>query len=202
MKLALSNTETKEIPQKTQPDDFENTAERHLRFQSYEPADLESLYREARGDYKYLVSRILETESPLSEEWLLKRTCTFFNREKVTSAVKREYEREMADCEAYGIQRSSGFLYKKGQKQIIFRSPGAIPRDVKYISPEELASGILTILSQNSYAEKDGLYKTLAEYCGLKRIGNAVTERFDGAVNFLKDHGYVTVEDNQISLKH
>ena len=202
VKLALSNTGSGEEPKKSRPDDFENTAERHLRFQSYEPADIAALSKEAGGDYKYLVSRILEIESPLSEEWLLKRTCAFFNREKVTSAVKKEYEHAMIGCEDYGIQRNNGFLYKKGQKQILFRSPGILPRDVKYISPEELASGILTILSQNSYAEKDGLYKTLAEYCGLKRLGNSVIPSFDGAVNFLKDHGYVTVENNQISLKH
>ena len=179
---------------------FETAVERHQRFKPYEAAEIESLIPLYGSDYKALVAKILEVESPLSEEWLLKRTLAFFRRGKVTAAVKKEYQAAMEGCGAYGIRQENGFLYRRDQNKVYFRSQGSLARDVKYISPEELASGLLTILSQNSYADKEGLYKTLLEYCGLKRMTGNASLSFDHAVNYLKDKGFISEENNQIVL--
>lgn len=58
---------------------------------------------------------MLQTEAPLSEEWLLKRIAYYFGREKVTSAVWDDYDQWMRGCENLGIIRRNGFLYLKGK---------------------------------------------------------------------------------------
>ena len=196
------NTEPMTVIRKSaQLTEFEDPVERHLSFPAYQAADVERLMKECGGDYRKLVYEILEIEAPLSEELLLRRTYAFFGREKVTKYVRDRYEEAMKNCESYGIIRKNGFLYRKEMKKTVFRGPGDLVRDVKYISPEELASGLLTILKQNVTAGRDGLYKAMAEQCGLKRPGTAVTAAFDEAMDYLCALGLTEENDGQISIK-
>ena len=110
--------------------------------------------------------KILEVEAPLSEEWLLKRVAWMFGREKVTSVVQREYETRMYGCDRNGIIRRNGFLYLKDQNGFMLRVPGeyAEKREIKYISLEELAAGMLVIIEHNvtvrEAAKKFGISKS------------------------------------------
>lgn len=72
-------------------------------------------------------------------------------------------------------------------------------RDIKQISPEELAAGMLEILKQNVTAEKSGLYRALAAQCGISRVGKTVNEIMESALRTLS--GAVVVDGEQISLK-
>ena len=107
----------------------------------------------------------------------------------------------MQRCESYGIIRINGFLFRKDQTKVVFRAPGDITREVKYICREELASGLLSILKQNVSADKDGLYKTLAEQCGVKRAGTAVIAAFDAALQHLVAYNLVEINGDQISAR-
>ena len=189
------------IQKATSVSEFEENWEKHFSFPKYKAADIDELIWSVRGDYLLMVDEILEIEAPLSEELLMKRTCKFFNRDKVTEYVKGGFEHFMQHCAIYGIDRRNGFLYKRNKHEIKFRGPGDLTREIKYICPEELAAGLLTILSQNVTADKEGLYKTMAEQCGFKRTGKNIVDAFDGAVNYLKDHGFVEVHGNQISIR-
>ena len=141
----------------------------------------------------------MDTEAPLSEDFLLKRIVWIFNREKVTSAVVREYEQMMAGCEGYGIIRRNGFLYLQDGPEIQFRRPGDIEREIKHIAPEELAAGMLEILHQNITVEKSGLFKLIALQCGITRVGKAVNEALENALVLL--HDQVIIDGDQVSIK-
>lgn len=84
-------------------------------------------------------------------------------------------------------------------KEIQFRIPGDIKRDIKDIAPEELAAGMLEILKQNVSADKNGLYRSLAVLCGISRVGRAVNDAMDKALQSLKE--FVVIEGEQVSLK-
>ena len=142
---------------------------------------------------------ILEVEAPLSEDLFLKRIVWYFDREKVTSVVQRAYEQQMYGYQRYGIIRRNGFLYLDNGKEVQFRGPGDIERDIKQIAPEELAAGMLEILKQNVTADKAGLYRSLAAQCGVARVGKAVNEAMDTALHILEDR--IIVDGEQISLK-
>lgn len=69
----------------------------------------------------------------------------------------------------------------------------------KQIAPEELAAGMFEILKQNVTADKSGLYRSLAAQCGVTRVGKAINEAMDAALNVLSDR--IIVDGEQISIK-
>ena len=190
-------------PATNQPvvESFEEIAiEKHFEFPSYKAADVHQLSSQhLPHDFKGMVKAILDVEAPLSEELLLKRVVWCFGREKVTSVVQRAYEQQMHGHQRYGIIRRNGFLYLDNGKEIQFRGPGDIERDIKQIAPEELAAGMLEILKQNVTADKSGLYRSLALQCGVNRVGKAISETLDSALHTLED--YIVIDGDQISLK-
>ncbi len=151
------------------------------------------------SDFKKIVKKILEVEAPLSEDLFLKRIVWYFDRKKVTNVVQRAYEQKMCGCKRYGIIRKNGFLYLDNGKDVQFRAPGDIERDIKQIAPEELAAGMFEILRQNVTANKIGLYRSLAAQCGVPRVSKAINEAMDAALNELGDR--IIVDGEQISIK-
>lgn len=199
---AVEHPTKKEVkPTPSSTESFEEAAvEKHTEFPPYKEANISEICRR-RGYNNYLaiVKDILEIEAPLSEEFLLKRTVWFFNREKVTSVVQNAYEYHMDRCRYYGIIRKGGFLYLQGKTEFHLRGPGDIDRDIKYIAPEELAAGMLEILKQNVSADRMGLYRSLATQCGVSRVGRAIYELMDSALELLDD--FVIIDDDQITIK-
>ena len=180
---------------------FEEVAvEKHFEFPAYKAADFfEVCRRHHHSDFKAIVKEILEVESPLSEDLFLKRIVWYFDREKVTSVVQRAYEQQMYGCQRYGIIRRNGFLYLDNGKEVQFRGPGDVERDIKQIAPEELAAGMFEILKQNVTADKSGLYRSLAAQCGVTRVGKAINEAMDAALNVLSDR--IIIDGEQVSIK-
>lgn len=194
---------TNTFEEKTEPEkvEFEETLpEKKVEFPLYKAVDIESLSLQYMSyNFQQMILEVLKVEAPLSEEWLLKRLSFYFGREKVTSYVKDEYIRKMRGSYSNGIIRRNGFLYLKSQSTFQFRVPDSVTRDVKYISPEELAAGMYEIIKQNVTVEKTGLYHLMGELCGVKRIGNSIEEWFDQAIAQLKDQ--ININDDMISLK-
>ena len=140
-------------------------------------------------------------EAPLAEELFLKRIVWYFEREKVTNVVQRAYEQQMYGYQRYGIIRRNGFLYLDNGKEIRFRGPGDIERDIKQIAPEELAAGMFEILKQNVTADRNGLYRSLTTQCGVARVGKAINEAMDAALNVLVRDKSVVIDGDRISLE-
>ncbi len=177
---------------------FEKTiAPKHLAFPEYVEADVYSLRNEHLYGNQLFVKSILEIEAPMSEEYLLKRICYIYGREKVTSVVRQEFTYDMRGCNRNGIIRRNGFLYLSDQNKFKLRVPG-VKRDIKYIAPEELAAGLHVLLKQNYTAEKDGLYKALVSQLGFSRMGDAIYTKLDEALMLLRD---VTIDGDVISLR-
>lgn len=178
----------------------EVVVEKHFEFPAYKAADFYEICRHHQwNDFKAIVKEILEVEAPLSEDLFLKRMVWYFDREKVTNIVKSDYEQQMYGYQRYGIIRRNGFLYLNNGKEVQFRGPGDVERDIKQIAPEELAAGMFEILKQNVTADKSGLYHSLAEQCGVTRVGKAINEAMDAALNVLSDR--IIVDGEQISIK-
>ena len=179
----------------------EITVEKPFEFPPYQAADIQKLSQHylSRNDFKGMIRAILETEAPLSEDFLLKRIVWCFGREKVTNVVQQAYEQQMRGYQYYGIIRRNGFLYLDNGKEILFRGPGDIERDIKQIAPEELAAGMLEILKQNVTVDKSGLYRSFAAQCGIARVGRAINESLDTALHVIENQ--IVIDGDQISLK-
>ena len=175
---------------------FEKTIEpKHLAFPEYKEANVYEL-RQPYDSVQSYVKRILQIEAPVSEEYLLKRICYIYGREKVTSVVKQQFESDMYGCDRIGIIRHDGYLYLAEQDKYVLRVPGD-KRDIKYIAPEELAAGLSTILKQNYSADKDGLYRAVVNQLGFSRMGDAIYEKLDEALNLVDN---ITIDGDIVTL--
>lgn len=177
----------------------EEVVEQHFEFPTYEMANIRSI---CARNYNFIniVKEILEVEAPLSEEWLLKRICFYFNRSKVTSVVQDEYNRKMYGCSRYGIIRQNGFLYLQGKNEYMLRVPaGDEKRDVKYIAKEEIAAGIYEVLKQNITADKDGLFRSITKQLGFQRMGDSIYAQMEEALESLRN--LVDVDGDMLSLR-
>lgn len=196
VKKALSGTEDNTVKNSNETEEkeddsdsplFEEEApETHLVFPKYEQVDVYSLADDTTN-FQSLVLKVLEVEAPLSEEWFVKRIAWMFGREKVTSVVQREYETRMYGCERKGIIRRNGFLYLKDRYDYVLRIPDEFgeKRDIKYISPEELAAGMLIIIEHNVTVDKAGMFKFLANALGFQRVADNIEARFEGALELI-----------------
>ncbi len=179
-----------------EPADFEKTVESpHLSFPLYQEADIYDLWHKYRPNVQGYVRSILEVEAPVSEEYLLKRICFCYDRDKVTSVVRDEFERNMRGCSRNGIIRHKGFLYRAEQNTYVLRVPG-VKRDIKYIAPEELAAGFYVLVKQNMTVDKDGLFRSLANQLGFTRLGEAIYSKLEKALELVPD---ISVNDNVIT---
>jgi len=159
-------------------------------FPKYRQRDASRIMARHSCDFIAGIKEILEYEAPLSEEYLLKRILEMFGREKLTNVVFMQFDERMKNCQNQGIIRRDGFLYLQDNHSAVFRIPGDRPedkREIKYIAIEELADGFYTLIKENIAINKDGLYKKLRDYLGFSRTGNAIEERFDKAIQMLKD---------------
>ncbi|MBR5047946.1 MAG: hypothetical protein IKX76_06880, partial [Eubacterium sp.] len=190
------------------PDDLQSVRDRFvielekspLTFQEYKEVDAEKIILNHNFDYPRAVREILETEAPLSEEYLLKRIVKLFGREKVTKTVLQYFNSRMTDARSEGIIRRNGFLYLQGVHEYRLRIPGD-KREIKYISIEELAVGLYILIKHNVTASREGLYKTLINLLGFSRSGDAIVFRLDEALAKLIHVGLIKEEDGAYSLE-
>lgn len=197
-----NNTKSNEKPEISAEDFSEQNKTIPFTFPTYNKADENAIskiymYRNRRQ----IILKILEVEAPMSEEWLLKRILFLYRREKLTSVAWQEFDNDMLGCNRAGIIRKNKFLYLVKSDPPMLRVPkeGEIPREIKYICLEELANGLLTLLKHNISAEKDSLFKLLAQQLGFSRVGDAISSRFEKALLLLKDK--INIDGEVVSIK-
>ena len=76
---------------------------------------------------------------------------------------------------------------------------GEEPRELKYIELQELANGLRALLAQNVTAEKNGLFRLLAQQLGFTRAGDLAQERMEEALALLR--GEIEIDGDFLSLK-
>ena len=135
------------------------------------------------------VRALMESEAPVSEEWLLRRIVFLFCRKRVTSVVTASFDVAMQGCERQGIERRGGFLYLKGREIPMLRVPaeGEEPREIKNICPEELANGLRALLKQNMSVGREELFLALAQKLGFSRVSDSAAGRLGEALSLLSD---------------
>lgn len=180
----------------------ESVEEKRFEFPKYQMADELSLSRKMNHNIARVTRAMLELETPLSEEWLLKRIVFLFDgREKVTNVVRNQFEKLMWNSQRQDIVRRNGFLYLQGREIPMLRVPRDSKnlREIKYIALEELANGLKELLKQNVTAEKAGLFKLLAEQLGFARMGDSILVRLESALKLISND--IETNGEVLSLK-
>lgn len=186
--ISEENTESFEV----------ETQQVSMAFPEYKEAYIPSFVENYRYNRLALVKAIMKVEAPVYEEYLLRRICYIYGREKVTSVVRQQFGYDMRGCEKEGIIRSNGFLYFMDQTNYMLRVPG-VKRDIRIIAPQELAAGMIIVIEQNITVEKEGLYRTIVNLLGFTRMSDAICAQLDKAFSLIRDR--IVVENDVISLK-
>ena len=200
-RFKTTNKSIKDIEKSVQDKFVSEVNERQVRFAEYKEVDALRAVRSPSNHYDFHkgILEILKSEAPLSEEYLLKRIIYYFGRTKVTQAAVRDYERKIYGCRGKGIIRRNGFLYLMDMDEIKLRVPGD-KRDIKYISPEELADGLLTLVKTNITVSKDSLYKSLTNLLGFSRTGEIIIRKYDEALDLLVVNKKVHIENGLVTV--
>jgi len=202
-KLAVLTTKAPNVPKQTQKISFEEIAQiERFEFPKYVRADEYKTASSNKNDKLSVIRAIVELESPLSEEWLLKRIAFLFDREKVTSVVRDEFNYVMRDCAYYKITRKNGFLYSQTKGIPMLRVPysnASLVREIKYIALEELALGMKEILKHNITVEKSGLFRLIVQQLGFNRMADSTVARLESALSLIMDD--IEVNGDVLSLK-
>ena len=143
-------------------------------------------------------STLLEKESPLSESWLLKRMLKIMGKKSANPSAVATFEAILSDCSAFGIYRHNGFLYSE-YAEPQFRASKDNLREIKQISLDELAFGMLKIIEHTLTINKDGLFRTVASLLGFARISPTIIERLDLALEQIND--MIKIDKDTISIK-
>lgn len=206
--LAVAQEALVSAPKKTKDEwnaevSFEEPVEiKHFKFPIYVMADDKNTARKCNYNRINIIRAIVKLESPISEEWLLKRIVFLYDRDKVTSVVREEFNYDMRNCLSYGIVRKKGFLYAQDKPIPMLRVPSENAyniRDIKYVSIEELALGLKEILKQNVTAEKMGLFRLLAKQLGFSRLGDSILVNMEKALELISEE--IIVNGEMLSLK-
>lgn len=205
-KLAVENSNAKPKKEASYLSNvsFEEVADvKHFEFPKYVTADEYKIAESCGYDAIKVIRSIVELESPIAEEWLLKRVAFLFGREKVTSVVRNEFNKIIRNASSYKITYKNGFLYWQEKEIPMLRVPNEnsyVVREVKYIALEELANGIKEVLRENVTAEKSGLFRLLAQRLGFSRIGDAIIDRLEDALYLISDE--IEFNGDTLSLKN
>jgi len=91
-------------------------------------------------------------------------------------------------------------MYKNSDIKMRIPYEGGKPRDIKYISPLELAYGMKVLLARNNGLSKDDLYKKMEQTLGYKRMNKQIEAKLDLAIDELKNITILTEKDNKLKV--
>lgn len=168
----------------------------------YKMADERSLAEQKRGDRLAVIREIVNIESPVSEEWLMRRLSFLWGKDKVTPTVRDLFGYELRNAKAHGIIRDGGFLLAEGREIPMLRIPeddAPQRREIKHIHKSELALGMREILRENITVEKKSLFLLVARRLGFTRVGEAMEQQLEAALGTLS--GELLARGDTLSLK-
>lgn len=153
-------------------------------FIPYTYLDAKSLAKEYENNPNKVISRIISTEAPIHEDWLCKRLCFLFGREKLTSIVRDKvinYLKEEYPNRDELIFKD-GFIYQKNVNTLSLRVKNPddeVIRDFKHIPIDELTFGVHEYLKEKICIEKQILIRELNQKLGVPGVGPRIVERYE-----------------------
>ena len=142
-------------------------------------------------DYTVLV------EHPIHYDLLCQRLAPYLGREKATSAVRQQIDSALASLTTR-VQKKGDFLYHRTRANIPARQRGG--RDIKLISPDELAEAMLLVLKTCIGTTRSSLMDETTRAYGFTRRGANISAAMDAAYTALLSSGKIRESDGKTFL--
>lgn len=164
----------------------------------YSPDEkLIKLYKNNEIDFEALIKRVLQNESPLNEEWFVRRYKEILKEDPYT-----EFELLKAmHLNNLEIISKDGYLISlKDEITLKVPSVGGVIRSIDNISPLEICYGMKDILIKNEGLEKEDLYKMILKLLGFKKMTKQIETKFDKALEEVENRFVVIKKDLKIKV--
>ncbi|CAN5752091.1 DUF3320 domain-containing protein [soil metagenome] len=183
---------------------------------TYQICDLEIVLSSSSDDFlqfsnaqkiKNQIRQVLETESPMMKNLLVKRVLAAWGISKLGTRIKAQFERLLAESE----------LNQTGENgDIVFWKHGFIPlqyegyrvtttngqkRDAEDIPPEEIANGIKEILNHQISLPKEDLVREASKLFGFARSGTNVEIAMKKGIDKAMEFGFIIERDGRMVVK-
>lgn len=166
-------------------------------FKTYNNYDINS---KSLPNFATAVVNLIAVEAPITEELLLRKTIKLLGREKVTDAVRTQFEQIMRRVK--GVYKINDYYVIDKNMHIEMRIPkdGEEPRDILLISNDELSSGMLVVIKNNIGISKDGLFTTMTNLLGYTRKGTNIINKLNDSLEQLKKLNYIKETNSELFL--
>ncbi|MBR6071641.1 MAG: hypothetical protein IKP77_02265, partial [Acholeplasmatales bacterium] len=144
-------------------------------------------------DPLYMARLYTDTEGPISVDYLLKKICSLYNSNKVTSKIKETFIKDFKSDINFYIEND--FIYTKNQKRYAMRENIASKlNNIDYISEFEIRNGMYQAIDLNMSCKKEELFAFIRNHLGFNRISDKMTNKFELAYLLLKP--YILIDFN------
>ncbi len=155
-------------------------------------------------DRRELIETIIQTESPISKEWMLKRLLPLYDAKRISERARKAFDEDVLTLDKSLYLEERGFLfYQPKGKKSPFRVPSKKEerRDLEYIYINELMQGIMVLINKNVSVQRHGLYSALMKEQGYTKLSEKSRDCLDSCVSILEKSGLIEVEGDNIFLK-
>lgn len=169
-------------------------------FAAAKETDLSILPLNSEGylDIADCIMALITNEFPIHYELLCQRLAPLYGNEKATVKVRREVDYGI-NCLRGKIVKKGDFLFPVGWQKVIVRVPNI--RKINYISTEELAEAMNTILNSAVGSTREGLCMETTRVYGWQRMTQGIGKSMNVACDLLIQQGRVQELDGKIILK-
>ncbi len=154
-----------------------------LDYESFSTAEAKLCY-EAMG-MEGLLSRIIQIEAPIHEEYLYKKVAAVFDKVNANASIKELVDKNVPKR----ILKIEEFYFNNQISDIKLRLHSN--REIAFYYFDELVDGIYTIIQRNNGIQLDGCYKTMAQLLEFEKVMPNLRKRLDEVVNHLKEEGKI-----------
>ena len=147
------------------------------------------------------IDGILAQEAPVSRDVLTKRVLNAWGINRPGSVMKATFDKAMEASAGTEVQcGTASFIWLKDQQPEAYDKCRAkcaedIRRDMKDIPPEELANGIILILSRQIAMQRDDLLRETAHLFGFTRLTPAVETAVSLGIRAAKQRGCIAFDE-------
>ncbi|WP_353893555.1 DUF3320 domain-containing protein [Proteinivorax hydrogeniformans] len=173
-------------------------------FPAYKEANISEVPRSGypTRDICNIIEHVVEYEYPIHFELLCKRIAPFYGNKKATVKIRRQVDSGISKMSRSLIQKGD-FLYPKNYESVVPRIPGEddVVRAVEHISPDELISAMLKIISVSYGITKESLFQVTARQYGYNRMGSKIQKKLEEAFGNMLEENKVEETEGRVTLK-
>lgn len=156
-----------------------------------------------RYTIKNQIKEIVETEAPISKNYLFRKVLQQWQISRIGSRLDRLLTDIMGEMEIHSTQYKQPFYWQdKNQVQILnyYRSNDIEKRAMEDVAPEEIWIAIREVLEHNISSDEDELVRYLARLYGFAKTGRQIDSHLRLVIDAGIKEGFLARENEKVRL--